>query len=48
MNTKYGYIKIIVENGVKKVDFEKSNLIKTNAFYSFLNDKILQKDILGY
>lgn len=48
METKYGYIAITDENGVKKWDFMNSKFKSTNSMLAFLGDTELMKQIFGY
>ena len=44
METKYGFIKIVIENGKKKIDFDNCKF-KKDSFFPFLSDAKLLKKI---
>lgn len=48
MQTKYGFIAIIDENGNKKFDAANSKFTSMLHFRNFLNDTKLLKEIFGY
>jgi len=48
MQTKYGYIAIAEESGIKKLDAANSKFKSMLHFRNFLNDTKLLKEIFGY
>ena len=48
INTKYGEVSVIIENGKKKYDYENSKFNSMMSFIAFLNDSELTKQIFGY
>lgn len=48
MHTQYGNIAIVIENNIKKLDFNNSKFNSISDFIAFLNNKDLTKEILGY
>jgi len=48
MNTKYGYIAITEESGIKKLDVPNSKFKSTGHLRRFLSDSELLKKIFGY
>ncbi len=48
METKYGVIETITENGVLKLDFNKSKFNSFSSFIAFLGDKDLCREIFKY
>jgi len=48
METKYGYIAIVVEGGIKKLDAANSKFNSNKDYLKFLNDNELLKEIFGY
>ena len=50
METKYGYIDIITEDGRKKIDWVncKFNYPELTNFFKFCHDDVLIKNIIGY
>lgn len=48
MQTKYGYIAIVIEGGVKKLDSANSKFTSVAAKRKFLQDTKLLKEIFGY
>lgn len=45
METKYGFIVIIVEYGRKKIDFNKCTFNKIDGLFTFLNNVEFLKQI---
>ena len=48
MQTKYGYIAITEESGIKKLDVANSKFKSSDHLFRFLNDTELLKKIFGY
>jgi hypothetical protein len=46
--TVYGKVILVTENGIKKVDFNKSKFNSIMDFIGFLTNKALTTEILGY